>query len=97
MGVESISIPAEGRGAYRVRLLFAEPNEGAKPGERVMDVALQGKTVLTKFDICKEAGGVHSLLAREFEVTAADGKIVIDLKAHGPLPTSISGVELVRK
>ena len=97
MGVESISIPAESLGAYRVRLLFAEPNEGAKPGERVMDVALQGKTVLTKFDICKEAGGAHSLLAREFEVTAADGKIVIDLKAHGPLPTSISGVELVRK
>jgi outer membrane protein assembly factor BamB len=96
MGAETISIPVSGTGLWKVHLSFAEPEE-VEAGERVMNVRIQNKSVLTDFDIAKVSGGVHRLLTREFEVEAKDGKITIELKSTGGLPTLISGVELVRK
>ena len=96
MGAETISIPVSGTGLWKVHLSFAEPEE-VEAGERVMNVRIQNKSVLTDFDIAKVSGGAHRLLTREFEVEAKDGKITIELKSTGGLPTLISGVELVRK
>jgi hypothetical protein len=96
MGAETISIPVSGAGLWQVRLSFAEP-EAVEAGERVMTVRIQNKTVLTDFDVTKVSGGARRILTREFEVEAKDGKITIELKSTGGLPTLISGVELVRK
>ena len=43
---------------YTVRLHSAEPDD-VKLGERVFDVAMQGKTVPQRFDVVREAGGAE--------------------------------------
>ena len=96
-GVESISVPVKRDGTYRIRLLFAEPDEDARPGDRVMKVTVQGKTVLEDLDIVEKAGGALRVLVREFVAEPADGRIVIGLAARASRPTLISGVELVRR
>ena len=96
-GVESISVPVKRDGTYRIRLLFAEPDEDARPGDRVMKVTVQGKTVLEDLDIVEKAGGALRVLVREYVAEPADGRIVIGLAARASRPTLISGVELVRR
>ena len=96
-GVESISVPVKREGTYRVRLLFAEPDKDATPGDRVMDVTVQGKTVLEDLDVVEQAGGPLRVLAREFDAEPSDGRIVIGLAARASRPTLISGVELLRR
>jgi outer membrane protein assembly factor BamB len=96
-GVESISIPLEGEASHRVRLVFAEPDKDAKAGDRVMEVALQGETVVEKLDVAAEAGGALRPMVREFEARPVEGRIVIGLRPLGASPTVISGVEVVRK
>jgi hypothetical protein len=56
---------------YLVRLYFAEP-ENAQEGDRVFDVALQGKRVLTDFDIAKDAGPEGDGIVREFTARATN-------------------------
>ena len=70
------SIPV-GNGAYRVRLHFAELNKDGA-GRRVFDVQLEGTTVLSQFDIWREAGGINIAIVREFPVTINDGTITLD-------------------
>ena len=96
-GVESISVPVKREGTYRIRLLFAEPDKDATPGNRVMDVTVQGKTVLEDLDVVEQAGGPLRVLAREFDAEPSDGRIVIGLAARASRPTLISGVELLRR
>ena len=95
LGVETITLSVKGDGAYRVRLLLADPHQ--TKGERSMTVTLQGREVLKELDVAREAGGPRRLLAREFDAKAKDGKIVIGLIAEGPRPTLINGVAVVRK
>lgn len=97
IGVDSITIPVEDDGDFQVRLIFAEPEDDAKAGERVIDVTVQGETVLEKLDVIGQAGGARRALAREFDASSKDGKIVIGLAARGSRPTLVSGVELVRR
>ena len=97
IGASSISIPVESAGTWRIRLHFADPEAGAKPGDREMDVTLQGKKELQNLDIVKEAGAPQCALVKEFEIGSIGGKIVIGLTARGSLPTILSGVELLKK
>ena len=97
LGAESITIPVETDGNYRVRLYFAEPEDDAKAGERVLEVTVQGEQVLGDFDVVEAAGGPRQVLMREFEASSRDGEIVIGLSVDGSRPTLISGVELLRK
>ena len=46
-----------------MKLYFAEPDR-LEVGKRVFDVSLQGKEVLTNFDIAKEAGGASRSVIR---------------------------------
>lgn len=98
VGAGSITIPepAGDGNSYQVRLFFADPEGDSKSGERVMDVTIHGKKVLEQFDVVEAAGGPRRPLVREFEASAKDGEIVIELAARGSRPTLISGVELVR-
>ena len=66
-------------GRYRVTLRFIEPEANAN-GERVFDVALNGKTVLESLDVFKAAGGKLKGVMRTVEGTAKDGYIQIDFK-----------------
>ena len=50
---------------YTVRLFFAEPHDLA-PGERVFSVRLQGREVLSDFDIVEAARGPRRTVVREF-------------------------------
>ena len=92
-----VSILGEGNkpADYTVRLYFAEL-ENAPAGSRVFDVKLQGKTVLTDFDLPKEAGGSHRAVVKEFEGVRVTRNLEIELAPNGKgteMPI-LSGVEI---
>ena len=81
---------------YTVRLHFAEP-DGLTAGKRVFSVSLQGKKVLDKFDIAKEAGGPNRSVVREFKGVTVRDRLVIEFSpakdsARG---ATLCGIELV--
>ena len=63
---------------YTVCLHFCEPKD-AKPGERVFDVALQGKRVVPSMDIAKQAGGPNRPVVRTFKGVKVNGELRITL------------------
>ncbi len=86
-------------GRYTVTLHFAEPEDVGK-GARVFDVSLQGKQVLSGFDIVKEAGGARKALRKEFKRVDVSGDLVITLApaASSKLKRPVlSGFEAVRE
>ena len=97
-GVESLTIRLGGRAAaprsYTVRLHFAEPAAGAKAGDRVFTVGLQGDEVLKDFDIAEAAGGPRRAVVKEFRSVeaAADLAVAFSAKKGEPL---ICGIEVV--
>ncbi|MCC6354934.1 MAG: PQQ-binding-like beta-propeller repeat protein [Verrucomicrobiae bacterium] len=93
--------PADGKAEYAVRLHFAEV-DGASPGERVFDIALQGKTVATGFDPASAAGGAGRAVVKEFTAVPVDGNLAIELvsKARSPGPRAaptLQAVEIIRE
>ncbi len=80
-------------GTYTVRLHFTEP-EDLQPGQRVFDVQIEGRTVVEKFDIVREAGGFERSLVKEIKGLQLKDKLVISLKAHRGKPL-ICGLEIV--
>ena len=81
--------------SYTVRLHFCEPSETVKPGERVFDVALQGKTVIQDLDLSAEGGGPCKSVVKQFQEIAVKDKLTITLTPKGKLAAVISGVELI--
>jgi PAS domain S-box-containing protein len=86
--------PAQVR-PYTVRLYFAEPDE-TMPGERVFDVAIQGRKVLDGLDIVAEAGGSNRPVVKEFSRIMVGYDLIVDFaqrkKGKAPL---ICGIEVV--
>lgn len=80
--------------AYTVRLVFAEPEE-IRAGQRVFDVQLQGRTVLSAFDILKQADGSHRGVVREFRGVQAGETLEIGFVPSTEKPPLICGVELI--
>jgi hypothetical protein len=81
-----------------VRLHFAEI-DGAKPGQRIFDVKLQGKTVLADFDVARAAGGGNRAVVKQFDDVAAARAVMLELipKAKditGLTAPIISGIEI---
>ena len=79
-----------------VRLYFSEPDQ-VTVGQRVFDIALQGKTVLEDFDVLQEAGGQYRCIVREFSDIIVEDELVITMEPTpgaeaGPL---LSGVEML--
>ena len=67
--------------AYTVKLSFAETFFTAA-GKRVFDIAIDGSTVLSNFDIFAAAGGANAAVVESFPATAsATGTITIVLTA----------------
>ncbi len=97
-GISRMTVPlsAEPTGGrlLTVRLHFCEPDENAKPGSRVFDVAVQGKSAVSGLDIVKEAGGSFRPLVREINGVRADTELVVELSVSRGTPV-ISGIEIV--
>jgi hypothetical protein len=76
-----------------VTLYFAESFWTAA-GQRTFNVAINGATVLTAFDIFAAAGGANRAIARTFNTTAnGNGQVVIQLtRGGGPDNPKISGL-----
>jgi len=71
----------------RVRLHLADVDFD-KPGQRVFNVGVNGKRVLTHEDIVAEAGAKDKVIVKEFTVPAdAEGQVVLSFRGSGPLPS----------
>jgi outer membrane protein assembly factor BamB len=76
--------------SYTVRLYFAEPDTG----DRVFSVAIQGRQVLTNFNVAKAAGGPMRGIVKEFKRVRVDRDLTISLTPIRGEPI-LSGVELI--
>jgi hypothetical protein len=97
-GVKTIEVVLPGGAAsYTVRLVFAEI-AGAKAGERMFDVGLQGKRVIDALDIARAAGGQNREVMREFRGVRVSGTFTV---TFAPKPGSrgalVCGLEIVRE
>jgi len=71
----------------RVRLHLADVDFD-KPGQRVFNVGVNGKRVLTHEDIVAEAGAKDKVIVKEFPATAdAQGQVVLSFRGSQPLPS----------
>jgi hypothetical protein len=95
-GVFTYTIPNLASNAtYKVRLHFAEL-AFSSPGQRVFNVAINGTTVLTNFDIVAAAGGGRKAVIEEFAPTAnASGQIVISYQQGSANYPKSSGIEII--
>jgi hypothetical protein len=81
---------------YTVRLHFAELFQTAS-GKRVFNVAINGTTVLTNFDIFAATGAAFKATLRDFTATAtASGQIVIKTTTVTDNAT-VEGIEILRQ
>jgi outer membrane protein assembly factor BamB len=100
VGIESLEIGLGGKNAAAarcsVRLHFAEP-ENLKAGQRVFDVAIQGKEVLRAFDVAAAAGGPRRAVVKDFREVDADGllRVTFSPRKSGK-PAVLCGIEVLR-
>ncbi|MCA9218604.1 MAG: hypothetical protein KDB27_36295, partial [Planctomycetales bacterium] len=94
-GLETLVLHDLVSGNYTVRLFFAE-RQAINGGERVQQIALQGRVVLPPFDVRSEAGGSMRGVVKEVtDVEVIDGTLTLSLSAANG-QTLISGLEVVR-
>lgn len=75
--------PGDGTASYRVRLGFSEPLH-ASPGQRVFDIALQGKVVAKDYDIASAASGANRAVFAEFAGVAVVDNLSVELVSKDP-------------
>jgi outer membrane protein assembly factor BamB len=80
---------------YRVKLYFSEL-QNFKNGERVFDVAIQGRKVLENFDIVSEAGGRDREIVKSFTGVTAGNTLRIEMIPQKG-NTFLSGIELIQE
>lgn len=80
---------------YTVRLHFAEPRNDVKRGDRVFDVALQGKTALADLDIVSAAGGPRRSFVTEFTAIPVAIELTITMVPRSAKLPVLSGLEVV--
>jgi outer membrane protein assembly factor BamB len=81
---------------YRAVLHFMEP-EKVHEGARVFDVLINGKKVLSRFDIVRETGAPYKALAKEVKVIGACTTVVLTLKPVSGKAPLICGVEIIQE
>ena len=67
--------------------------DDVKAGQRVFDVKLQGKTIISHLDVAAAAGGENRALTREFRNIAAKGTLTVELVPVGGKPPLICSME----
>jgi fibronectin type 3 domain-containing protein len=95
-GAFTYTLPGLGVGAtYTVRLHFADFNNSAS-GTRIFNVAINGTTVLSNFDIIAVAGSANKAVIEQFNTTAnSSGQITIQLTAVSGSPPQVNGIEVL--
>jgi beta-galactosidase len=95
IGLTNVIVPLNNSGGaeYLIRLYFAEP-ENAKVGQRVFDVAIQGRQVLNSFDIAQHAGSGGNSIVREFRPIKATASLTLTLTPLIGQPV-ICGIEVL--
>ena len=78
-----------------MKLIFLDP-EHSKPGQRVFDVSINGKTVISNLDIVQEAGGKDTIYTEVIDDIELDTGLSIDMKASTG-KTLLCGLEIIRK
>ncbi len=83
---------------FRVCLHFADP-DNHDTGVRRFDVKLQGRTVLSDFDVRAEAGSAGTAIIREFDDIIGSKSITIDVSPNNSASISnretiLSGIEI---
>ncbi|QNF35028.1 choice-of-anchor D domain-containing protein [Adhaeribacter swui] len=81
------------KGSYYVRLHFAE-NYFSADGARVFNIAIEGQTRLSNFDIHKEVG-YRSALVKDFAVNVSDGYLSLKFNPTANR-VALCGVEIFR-
>jgi hypothetical protein len=80
---------------YTVRLHFNE-FFFSQPGQRIFNVAINGTTVLSNFDIIAQAGGQNKAIVKEFSATAtSEGYITIQFGPASMNVAKVSGIEII--
>jgi len=85
--------------SYTIRLHFAELYDGSA-GQRVMDVAINGRTVLSKLDVFAETGAKFKALVKDISGIMPDaaGDITITFTAeagHADANAAVNGIEIL--
>ena len=102
-GLNTARIPIaeddKGGGTFNIRLGFSAL-PGDKPGQRVFDVKLNGKTVLKDFAIIKETGKADRALWKEFTMPISK-ELTLDMVAKAGNPNIaqmplINGLQILR-
>jgi fibronectin type 3 domain-containing protein len=95
-GVPTYTIPGLTAGtSYTVRLHFAELYFTAA-GNREFNVAINGTTVLTNFDIFATAGAAYTAVVENYTATAnSSGQIVIVFSAGAKDQPMVEGIEVL--
>ncbi|MBL4884151.1 MAG: PQQ-binding-like beta-propeller repeat protein [Planctomycetaceae bacterium] len=106
IGLSRCELPLIGKdeqaGVYNVRLHFAELDENVKEaGQRLFDVSIQGKTVLSAVDVYAESGGLRTALVKELSGVVVTDNLVIELTSQSQsdkksLPPILNAVEVIR-
>jgi hypothetical protein len=90
----SLGEPTDPAATYTVRLHFVEP-DGLPAGQRVFDVAVNGKTVLRGLDVSAEAGGPNRVLMKEIRGVKLGREVKVTLTAaKNSAPPVLCGVEV---
>jgi hypothetical protein len=94
-GPATYTIPGLKAGqTYNVRLHFNE-FYWYKAGQRIFNVAINGTTVLSKFDIVAAAGKPNKAITEQFQATAnSGGQVVISLTNGTADNAKIDGIEV---
>ena len=96
-GLQELTLQDLKPGRYTVRLYFAETKiENLKTGDRVQTISLQGRAVLTGFDILAEAKRPMTGVVRQINNIEIDGALTVTLQAAVGR-TLLSGIEVIRK
>ena len=81
--------------SYSVHLYFSEPEEKAE-GERVFDVAIQGRKVLENLDIISETRKEDKELVKSFSGIPAKETLRIEMSPKQG-NTILAGIELIQE
>lgn len=82
------------RRKYTVKLIFAEPDTKAKPGDRVFNVAIQGKGAFAGLDIAREASGPRRVITRKVTGVSIAKTLIVEFDSVKGEPI-ICGIEAI--
>ncbi|QDT92440.1 outer membrane protein assembly factor BamB family protein [Gimesia algae] len=94
-GVREIRLNQMKAGNYTMRLYFREP-EFSSPGQRVFDISLNGKPLISQLDIYQETQSNQKILVREFSQIHLDNQLNLTLTAQTGEPL-LCGLELIEQ